>query len=94
MMGRLFTSVLTLCYRNISCHPHFQLPLLGARVCLFSDGTEVTEEFFQTLLNNTELVLLAKDQTWSGGGESNTAAEHMTHASGLHQCVSSRVKTQ
>ncbi|XP_054464647.1 DNA fragmentation factor subunit beta [Anoplopoma fimbria] len=44
----------------------FQLPLSGAHVCLSSDGTEVTEEFFQTLPDNTELVLLCRDQTWGG----------------------------
>ncbi|KAK2851128.1 hypothetical protein Q5P01_007404 [Channa striata] len=43
-----------------------QLPLPGAHVCLYSDGTKVTEEFFTTLPVNTELVLLSKDQTWSG----------------------------
>ncbi|XP_044208169.1 DNA fragmentation factor subunit beta [Thunnus albacares] len=43
-----------------------QLPLSGAQVCLYSDGTRVTEEFFKTLPDNTELVLLSKQQTWSG----------------------------
>lgn len=48
------------------------MPLSGAHVCLYADGTNVTEEFFQTLPNNTELVLLSRDQAWSGGGESYT----------------------
>ncbi|KAM4562401.1 DNA fragmentation factor subunit beta [Odontesthes bonariensis] len=43
-----------------------QLPLSGARVCLYEDGTIVTDEFFPTLLDNTELVLLSKEQTWTG----------------------------
>ncbi|KAG7226932.1 hypothetical protein INR49_022227 [Caranx melampygus] len=43
-----------------------QLPLTGAHVCLYSDGTKVTEEFFLTLPNHTELVLLSREQTWSG----------------------------
>ncbi|KAM8863698.1 DNA fragmentation factor subunit beta [Spinachia spinachia] len=43
-----------------------QLPSPGARVCLYADGTIVTEEFFQTLPDNTQLVLLCRDQTWSG----------------------------
>ncbi|KAI9531091.1 hypothetical protein NQZ68_000585 [Dissostichus eleginoides] len=43
-----------------------QLPSPGAHVCLYSDGTTVTEEFFQTLPDHTELVLLCRDQTWSG----------------------------
>ncbi|XP_041655327.1 DNA fragmentation factor subunit beta [Cheilinus undulatus] len=43
-----------------------QLPLSSAHVCLYVDGTKVTEDFFPTLPDNTELVLLTKDQTWSG----------------------------
>ncbi|KAM6928649.1 DNA fragmentation factor subunit beta [Lycodopsis pacificus] len=43
-----------------------QLPSSGAHVCLYADGTKVTEEFFQTLPDNTELVLLCRDETWSG----------------------------
>uniref|UniRef100_A0A3P8SS58 DNA fragmentation factor subunit beta n=1 Tax=Amphiprion percula TaxID=161767 RepID=A0A3P8SS58_AMPPE len=43
-----------------------QLPLPGAHFCLYEDGTVVTEDFFQTLADNTELVLLSKEQTWSG----------------------------
>ncbi|XP_005939092.1 DNA fragmentation factor subunit beta [Haplochromis burtoni] len=42
------------------------VPLSGARVCLYEDGTIVTEEFFPTLADNTELVLISKGQTWSG----------------------------
>ncbi|XP_029011871.1 DNA fragmentation factor subunit beta [Betta splendens] len=43
-----------------------QVRLPGAHVCLYSDGTKVTEKFFSTLPDNTELVLLSEDQTWSG----------------------------
>ncbi|XP_040922202.1 DNA fragmentation factor subunit beta [Toxotes jaculatrix] len=43
-----------------------QLPLPGAHVCLYSDGTKVTEEFFVTLPDHTELVLLSREQTWGG----------------------------
>ncbi|XP_057675740.1 DNA fragmentation factor subunit beta isoform X4 [Corythoichthys intestinalis] len=43
-----------------------QLPLSGAHVCLYADGTKVTKEFFVTLPENTELVLLGKSQTWGG----------------------------
>ncbi|PWA32962.1 hypothetical protein CCH79_00016865 [Gambusia affinis] len=43
-----------------------QLPLSGAHVCLYEDGTIVTEDFFPTLPDNCELVLLSRDQTWSG----------------------------
>lgn len=48
------------------------MPLSGARVCLYEDGTIVTEEFFLTLADNTELVLMSKGQTWSGGRRINT----------------------
>ncbi|TWW56242.1 DNA fragmentation factor subunit beta [Takifugu flavidus] len=44
-----------------------KVPRSAARLCLYSDGTEVTEEFFQTLPDNTELVLLSREQHWSGG---------------------------
>ncbi|XP_074538366.1 DNA fragmentation factor subunit beta [Halichoeres trimaculatus] len=43
-----------------------KLPLLDAHVCLYADGTQVTDDFFPTLADNTELVLLSKHQTWSG----------------------------
>ncbi|XP_054645254.1 DNA fragmentation factor subunit beta [Dunckerocampus dactyliophorus] len=43
-----------------------ELPLSGAHVCLYSDGTKVTEEYFATLPDNTELVLLSTEQTWGG----------------------------
>ncbi|XP_034393090.1 DNA fragmentation factor subunit beta [Cyclopterus lumpus] len=43
-----------------------QLPSSGAHLCLYADGTQVTEEFFQTLPDNTDLVLLCRGQTWSG----------------------------
>ncbi|XP_029291941.1 LOW QUALITY PROTEIN: DNA fragmentation factor subunit beta [Cottoperca gobio] len=43
-----------------------QLPSSDAHVCLYADGTKVTEEFFPTLPDNTELVVLCRDQTWSG----------------------------
>ncbi|XP_024149247.1 DNA fragmentation factor subunit beta [Oryzias melastigma] len=44
----------------------FQLPVSGAQFCLYDDGTTVTQEFFQTLPENTELVLLSGEQTWAG----------------------------
>ncbi|XP_040049298.2 DNA fragmentation factor subunit beta [Gasterosteus aculeatus] len=43
-----------------------QLPSAGAHISLYADGTIVTEDFFQTLPDNTELVLLRRDETWSG----------------------------
>ncbi|RVE70103.1 hypothetical protein OJAV_G00061140 [Oryzias javanicus] len=44
----------------------FQVPVSGARFCLYEDGTTVTQEFFLTLPENTELVLLSGEQTWAG----------------------------
>ncbi|XP_029910826.1 DNA fragmentation factor subunit beta [Myripristis murdjan] len=43
-----------------------KVPLGGSRVCVYADGTEVTEEYFHALPDNTELVLLSGPQTWSG----------------------------
>ncbi|XP_061591041.1 DNA fragmentation factor subunit beta [Cololabis saira] len=43
-----------------------QLPLSGAYVCLYEDGVIVTEKFFPTLPDNTELVLLSREQSWGG----------------------------
>lgn len=57
----------------ITCIPllfsSVQLPLAGTDVCLYSDGTIVTEDYFHTLADNTELVLVPRGQTWSGGGK-------------------------
>ncbi|XP_056400334.1 DNA fragmentation factor subunit beta [Hyla sarda] len=44
----------------------FQLPVTGSRVCLYEDGTEVSEEYLRNLPDNTELVLLVADQSWEG----------------------------
>lgn len=49
--------------------PSVQLPLVGTDVCLYSDGTIVTEEYFHTLSDNSDLVLVPRGQTWSGGGK-------------------------
>ncbi|XP_040182488.1 DNA fragmentation factor subunit beta isoform X1 [Rana temporaria] len=44
-----------------------QLPLRNTRVCLYEDGTEVSdEEYLRSLPDNTELVILTADQTWKG----------------------------
>ncbi|XP_026188886.1 DNA fragmentation factor subunit beta [Mastacembelus armatus] len=43
-----------------------KLPQSGARVCLYGDGTTVTDDIFRTLPDNTELVVLSREQTWSG----------------------------
>lgn len=44
----------------------------GSRLCLYEDGTEVTESYFHALPPQTELVLLGPGETWrgceSGGG--------------------------
>ncbi|XP_061113741.1 DNA fragmentation factor subunit beta [Conger conger] len=43
-----------------------QVPFPGSRVCLYEDGTEVTEDYFENLAFNAELVLLTKGQDWKG----------------------------
>ncbi|XP_036390143.1 DNA fragmentation factor subunit beta [Megalops cyprinoides] len=43
-----------------------QVPQSGARICLYEDGTEVTEDYFRKLPDNAELVLLTKGQSWKG----------------------------
>lgn len=53
------------CHANYFSH-FFQLDPSDAYVCLYDDGTIVTEEFFKTLPNNSELVVLSGDQTWTG----------------------------
>ncbi|XP_069466356.1 DNA fragmentation factor subunit beta isoform X2 [Ambystoma mexicanum] len=35
-------------------------------MCLYEDGTELTEEYFRSIPDNTELVLLTPGQTWQG----------------------------
>nr|XP_021510828.1 DNA fragmentation factor subunit beta isoform X2 [Meriones unguiculatus] len=44
----------------------FQLPIPGSRLCLYEDGTEVTDDSFSTLPKDTELLLLTAGQTWQG----------------------------
>ncbi|XP_033898899.3 DNA fragmentation factor subunit beta-like isoform X2 [Acipenser ruthenus] len=44
----------------------FQLRPAGCRVCLYEDGTELTEDYFRNLPDNTQLILLTKEQAWSG----------------------------
>ncbi|MEJ1273255.1 DNA fragmentation factor beta subunit [Cricetulus griseus] len=44
----------------------FQLPVSGSRLCLYEDGTEVTDDYFPGLPNDAELLLLAAGQTWQG----------------------------
>ncbi|XP_027699699.1 DNA fragmentation factor subunit beta-like isoform X2 [Vombatus ursinus] len=48
----------------------FQLPISGCRLCLYEDGTELTEGYFQRLPDNTELMLLTPGQAWQGCLES------------------------
>ncbi|XP_001376769.3 DNA fragmentation factor subunit beta [Monodelphis domestica] len=44
----------------------FQLPISGSRLCLYEDGTELTEGYFQSIPDNTELMLLTPGQSWQG----------------------------
>ncbi|KAL1021084.1 hypothetical protein UPYG_G00008550 [Umbra pygmaea] len=43
-----------------------QIPMTGSHICLYEDGTELTEDYFQSIPDNSELVLLAVDESWSG----------------------------
>ncbi|XP_041332630.1 DNA fragmentation factor subunit beta [Pyrgilauda ruficollis] len=43
-----------------------QLPLAGSRLCLYEDGTELTEGYFRALPPETELVLLRPGESWRG----------------------------
>lgn len=43
-----------------------KVSISGVQVCLYEDGTVVTEEYFQNLPDNTELVLLSEGQSWNG----------------------------
>ncbi|XP_030319470.1 DNA fragmentation factor subunit beta isoform X1 [Calypte anna] len=43
-----------------------ELPLSGSRLCLYEDGTELTENYFRTLPAETELVLLGPGESWEG----------------------------
>lgn len=44
----------------------FQLPVPGSRLCLYEDGTEVTDDCFPSLPNDSELLLLTAGETWHG----------------------------
>ncbi|CAH7447953.1 DNA fragmentation factor subunit beta isoform X1 [Phodopus roborovskii] len=44
----------------------FQLPVSGSRLCMYEDGTEVTDDYFPSLPNDAELLLLTAGQTWQG----------------------------
>ncbi|XP_029521421.1 DNA fragmentation factor subunit beta-like isoform X2 [Oncorhynchus nerka] len=43
-----------------------QVPLVGSHICLYEDGTELSEDYFRSLPDNAELVLLAMGEKWSG----------------------------
>nr|KAF6504649.1 DNA fragmentation factor subunit beta [Rousettus aegyptiacus] len=43
-----------------------QLPVPGSRLCLYEDGTELTGDYFWSVPDNAELVLLTKGQSWQG----------------------------
>nr|XP_025860915.1 DNA fragmentation factor subunit beta isoform X1 [Vulpes vulpes] len=45
---------------------HLQLPVAGSRLCLYEDGTELTGDYFWSVPDNSELVLLTSGQTWQG----------------------------
>nr|XP_056720876.1 DNA fragmentation factor subunit beta [Euleptes europaea] len=43
-----------------------KLPVSNCRLCLYDDGTEVTESYFGNVPDNTELILLAQGEIWQG----------------------------
>ncbi|XP_043355872.1 DNA fragmentation factor subunit beta isoform X3 [Dermochelys coriacea] len=43
-----------------------QLSFPDCRLCLYEDGTELTEGYFHSIPANTDLVLLAPGETWQG----------------------------
>ncbi|XP_034609292.1 DNA fragmentation factor subunit beta isoform X2 [Trachemys scripta elegans] len=47
-----------------------QLSVPDCRLCLYEDGTELTEGYFHSIPDNTDLVLLAPGETWQGCIES------------------------
>uniref|UniRef100_A0A8D0H2V5 DNA fragmentation factor subunit beta n=1 Tax=Sphenodon punctatus TaxID=8508 RepID=A0A8D0H2V5_SPHPU len=43
-----------------------QFPFAGCRLCLYEDGTELTEDYLHSIPDNTDLVLLTPGETWHG----------------------------
>lgn len=56
----------TACGAGRATLPVLQLPVSGSRLCLYEDGTEVTDDYFPGLPNDAELLLLTAGQTWQG----------------------------
>lgn len=43
-----------------------QVPVAGSRLCLYEDGTELTADYFPSVPDNSELLLLTEGQAWQG----------------------------
>ncbi|XP_030393741.1 DNA fragmentation factor subunit beta isoform X6 [Gopherus evgoodei] len=43
-----------------------RLSFPDCRLCLYEDGTELTEGYFHSIPDNTDLILLAPGETWQG----------------------------
>uniref|UniRef100_A0A2K6DIR9 DNA fragmentation factor subunit beta n=1 Tax=Macaca nemestrina TaxID=9545 RepID=A0A2K6DIR9_MACNE len=56
----------------------FQLPERGSRLCLYEDGTELTEDYFPSVPDNAELVLLTSGQAWQEMGFRHVAQDSLT----------------
>ncbi|XP_069775153.1 DNA fragmentation factor subunit beta isoform X3 [Narcine bancroftii] len=54
------------------------LPQKGCRVCLFEDGTEIDADYFYTLNDHCEVIILKEGQQWNGG---------------LHYCINKVLNT-
>lgn len=78
---------------------HLQLPVAGSRLCLYEDGTELTGDYFWSVPDNSELVLLTSGQTWQGcrprgssrplGSCSRTSGPHCGRSCWLTSCTPS-----
>ncbi|KAB0393260.1 hypothetical protein E2I00_016149 [Balaenoptera physalus] len=53
-------------YLNCSAGPLYKLPVPGSSLCLYEDGTELTGDYFWSVPDDSELVLLTAGQTWQG----------------------------
>ncbi|XP_016069015.1 PREDICTED: DNA fragmentation factor subunit beta [Miniopterus natalensis] len=42
------------------------VPVAGSRLCLYEDGTELTADYFPSVPDNSELLLLTEGQAWQG----------------------------
>ncbi|XP_029804401.1 DNA fragmentation factor subunit beta isoform X5 [Suricata suricatta] len=68
---------------------YHHLPVAGSRLCLYEDGTELTADYFSSVPDDSELVLLTPGQTWQGCLESR----FKTKSSYLRYSCESRMRS-